>query len=180
MPPTRAPPPWSHSPRESAPAPPPDHPPAAARDHFEQAVQEYDRVLKVQPNSIQAVNNKSWILHAYLNRSAKALELVVDLQKRVSPSTLPSEFFDTVGSIQEAAGQSLEAEQSYSDGLKKSPENPVLNSHFGKLLAADRGRTQKARLHLNKALAARDQLRPSMAKEADLLLRSLSSGVKAN
>jgi Tfp pilus assembly protein PilF len=93
---------------------------------------------------------------------------------------LPCEFFDTVGSIQEAVGQSTEAEQSYLDGLKKSPENAVLNFHFGKLLAADPGRSHKAKSHLNKALAARDQLRPSMADEADHLVRGLSSKVSAN
>ncbi len=154
--------------------------PAAAREQFEQAVDQYDRVLKVQPNSIQAVNNKAWILHAYLHRSSQALELVVDLQKRVIRSLLPGEFFDTVGSIQESVGQSLDAEQSYLDGLKKAPENPVLNFHFGRLLAADLDRTHKAKMHLNKALAARDQLRPSMADEAESLIRRLSSGVKAN
>jgi cellulose synthase operon protein C len=154
--------------------------PTAARESFERAVEQYDRVLEKQPNSIQAVNNKAWILHAYLRRSAKALELVVDLMKRVPLAALPCEFFDTVGSIQEAVGQSTEAEQSYLDGLKKSPENAVLNFHFGKLLAADPGRSHKAKSHLNKALAARDQLRPSMADEADHLVRTLSSKVSAN
>ena len=141
--------------------------PVAARETFGQAVEQYDRVLKAQPNSIQAVNNKAWILHSYLERSPKALELVVDLQKRVSPAVLPGEFFDTVGAIQESVGRSRDAEQSYLDGLKKAPENPVLNFHLGRLLAADTSRSYKAKLHLSKALTAREQLRPSMAKEAD-------------
>ncbi len=153
---------------------------ATARENFEKAIEQYDRVLKQQPNSIQAVNNKAWILHAYLDRSAKALELVLDLQKRVARNSLPCEFFDTVGSIQESVGQPLDAEQSYLDGLKKAPENPVLNFHFGKLLAADLGRSHKAKLHLNKALAAREQLRPSMVKEAEILVRGLTTGMKAN
>jgi tetratricopeptide (TPR) repeat protein len=153
---------------------------AAARENFEHAVEQYDRVLKFQPNSIQAVNNKAWILHSYLGRGSKALELVMDLQKRVSPTVLPGEFFDTLGAIQESVGQPLDAEQSYLDGLKKAPENPVLNFHIGKLLSADASRSLKARSHLNKALAARDQLRPSMAQEADRLVRSLGGGMKAN
>ncbi len=78
--------------------------PATARETFEHAVEQYDCVLKVQPNSIQAVNNKAWILHSYLHQSSKALELAVDLRKRVSASVLPGEFFDTLGAIQESVG----------------------------------------------------------------------------
>ncbi len=78
------------------------------------------------------------------------------------------------------SGQPRDAEQSYLDGLKKAPENPVLNFHFGKLLAADLSRSHKAKLHLSKALAARDQLRPSMAKEADRLVQTLGGGISAN
>ncbi len=123
-----------------------------ARDTFKSAVQEYDRVLKVQPGSIEAANNKAWILHTYLERSQEALELATNLQKHVAPTDLPGEFFDTLGTIQESIGQTLDAEQSYLDGLKKSPENPTLNFHFGRLLAADSSRATKAKVHLNKAL----------------------------
>ena len=101
--------------------------------------------------------------------------------RSASPRTsCPREFFDTLGAIQESAGQPLVAEQSYLDGLKRPPENPVLNFHLGKLLAADRSRSHRAKLHLSKALAARDQLRPSMVLEADDLVRTLGGGIKAN
>jgi tetratricopeptide (TPR) repeat protein len=155
-----------------------DH--AAARETFERAVQQYVHVLKVQPNSVEAANNKAWILHTYLDRSQEALELVMDLRKHVSSTALPGEFFDTLGTIQESIGQTLDAEQSYLDGLKKSPENPALNFHFGRLLAADRSRVTKAKVHLNKALLARERLNPTMAHEAELLVRSLNGGVSAN
>ena len=52
----------------------PDH--AEAKATFAKAVEEYDIVLKAQPNSIEAVNNKAWILHSYLDRSREALEIV--------------------------------------------------------------------------------------------------------
>ena len=48
---------------------------------FERAVSEYDMVLKKQPNSIEAVNNKAWILHSYLGQTRQALELVLGLAK---------------------------------------------------------------------------------------------------
>ncbi len=154
--------------------------PAAARETFEQAVGQYDSVLKVMPNSIEAVNNKAWILHSYLKQTPQALELANDLLKRVSPKALPGEFFDTLGSIQESVGKTGDAEQSYLDGLKKAPENPALNFHIGRLLAADRARASQARAHLGKALAARDRLSPNMIREAEQLVRSLGDGISAN
>ncbi len=116
-----------------------------AKVAFVKAVEQYDLVLKVQPNSIEAVNNKAWILHSYLDRSKEALELVLALQKRVNAGVLPCEFYDTLGAIQESIGQRTNAEQSYLDGLKKSPEHPMLNFHFGKMIASDRARAPKAR-----------------------------------
>ena len=54
------------------------------------------------PNSIEAINNKAWILHTYLDRTREALDIVVDLQKRANPGSLPGEFYDTLGAIQES------------------------------------------------------------------------------
>ncbi len=115
------------------------------RASLELAIAEYDRVLKKQPNSVEAINNKAWILHSYLDQSRQALELVLGLQKRVNPVALPGEFYDTLGSIQESIGQARDAEQTYMSGLKKAPENPVLNFHFGRMIAHDRDRDRAGR-----------------------------------
>jgi tetratricopeptide (TPR) repeat protein len=147
---------------------------ATARETFDRAVAEYDRVLKVHPSSIEAVNNKAWILNAYLEQSPKALELVLDLQKRVSRTALPGEFFDTLGSIHESLGQAREAELAYLEGLNKSPENPVLSFHFGKLIAADPSRAAQAKAYLEKALAFRERMSPSMTQEAERLIREIN------
>ena len=153
-----------------------------ARRTFAEAVGEYDRVLKAVPDSIEAVNNKAWILHTYLDKSREALELALALQKRAVPVALPCEFFDTLGAIQESVGQTRDAEASYLEGLKKDPKNPALNFHYGKLLAGDpdRSRSTKARSYLTKALADRRRLGPTMAREADRLLADLRSGINAN
>jgi len=142
-----------------------------ARASFERAVEQYNLVLKAQPNSVQAVNNKAWILHSYLGKSQTALDMVLDLRKRVNAALLPGEFYDTLGAIQESIGQTGDAEQSFLEGLKRSPENPVLNFHFGKLILSDRDRASKARTYLNKALHNRDRLSPPMAKEAVRLVQ---------
>ncbi len=109
-----------------------------AKPCFRRAVEQYDLVLSTQANSVEAVNNKAWILSKYLGESQKALELAQGLLSRVDPSTLPSEFFDTLGSIQEAVGRPRDAEDSYSKGLRKAPDHPVLNFHMGKLMVAGR------------------------------------------
>ena len=54
---------------------------AKARGLFERAVEQYNLVLKAQPNSIEAVNNEAWILHSYLGQTRKAYDLVVALRK---------------------------------------------------------------------------------------------------
>jgi predicted Zn-dependent protease len=151
-----------------------------ARRLFERAVAEYDRVLRREPAQIEAVNNKAWVLHSYLDRTQEALELAQGLLKRVSPSTLPGEFYDTLGAIQESLGRKTDAEQSYLTGLAKSPDHPVLNYHFGKLLAADRKRTARARTYLAKALAGRERLSPVMAHDAEGLVKQLSRSISGN
>ena len=111
------------------------------------------------------------VVYQALGENQKALELVQGLLSRVDPSTLPGEFFDTLGAIQEAVGRPRDAEESYTKGLRKSPDNPALNFHMGKLLVvADARRSGKAKDYLVKAQAARQRLTPSMAAEVDSLM----------
>jgi predicted Zn-dependent protease len=151
-----------------------------ARAYFERAVSEYDRVLKVQPTQLEAVNNKAWVLHTSLGRSREALELIESVMKRVNPAVLPGEFYDTLGTVQEAVGQRGDAEQSYLKGLDKAPDHPVLNYHYAKLLAADGNRSNRARGYLAKALAGRDQLSPAMAEDVDGLVKTLGGAIRGN
>ena len=140
---------------------------------FEKAVEQYDLVLKTSANSVEAINNKAWILHSYLKQSKAALELAEGLIARVDPSTLPGEFFDTLGAIQESLGQKSEAEDSYAKGLRKSPDHPVLNYHMGRLIVADNRRSNLAKDYLQKALDGRKRLPPEMAAEASTLIQKI-------
>jgi predicted Zn-dependent protease len=139
--------------------------PTAARVLFGRAVEQYDRVLKVQADSVEAINNKAWILHEYLEKDADALELAQGLTRRVDPSRLPAEFHDTLGAIQEALHQSKAAEASYESGLRKAPDHPILNFHLGRLILSDPDRAVEALPYLKKAQAARGQLPPRFAAE---------------
>ena len=119
-------------------------------------------MLKTQPNSIEAINNKAWILHTYLGQTGKALELVLALRKRVSSAALARRVLRHSGLDPGVHRPDRDAEQSYLEGLKKSPEHPVLNFHFGKMIASDRGRAVKAKPYLKTALAAGERLSPPM------------------
>jgi cellulose synthase operon protein C len=146
---------------------------AGARTAFKKAVEQYDLVLKLTPNSVEAVNNKAWILHTYLGQTSQALDMVLALEKRANPAALPAEFYDTLGSIQESAGQPGAAEQSYTNGLRKSEDNPVLNYHFGRMIARDQTRRLKARALLTKAIESGNKLPAPMAQEAVKLVQAI-------
>lgn len=150
--------------------------PEQARSRHERAVEQYDRVLQERPTSVEAVNNKAWILHSSLGRSQEALELIQGLMERVDASGLPGEFYDTLGAIQEALGRPLDAEKSYQTGLERSPDLAVLHYHYGKLIAADKDRGARAKDHLSKAIAAREQLSPDMAEDAVRLVQQIGVG----
>jgi len=130
--------------------------------------------LKAEPNSVEAVNNKAWILHRYFDRHAEALAVADRLVGKVPTGTLPPEFYDTLGSIQEAVNQAGNAMDSYASGLRKSPDHPTLNYHMGKLLSRDAKRGEEAADCLKKARASREKLPPEMAKDLDELLKTVS------
>ncbi len=152
----------------------------AARPFFERCVAEYDRVLRTQPAHIEAANNKAWVLHTYLKKTPQAYELLQSVMKGVNPATLPGEFYDTLGAIQEAMGRRTDAEASYQSGLVRSPDHPMLNYHIGKLLAVDHSRSVRARVYLAKALEGREQLTPAMVQDAETLVRQLGRPISGN
>ena len=145
-----------------------------AKPIFEEAVKQYDLVLKKDANSIAAVNNKAWILHKYLHDDKNALQSLENLARRVDPSLLPAEVLDTWGSIQESLGQNDAAEQTYNRGLRKDPAHAMLNYHLGRLLSRDRRRASLAVDPLKKAKSAADRLSPAVVSDLDRLLEQTS------
>jgi hypothetical protein len=123
---------------------------------------------------VEAINNKAWILHTSLKKSGEALALAQSLLKRVDPETLPGEFFDTLGTIQEGMNNPRGAEEAYAQGLRKSPDHPMLNFHMGKLISKDRSRASKASGYLEKARAGSRRLSPSMADEVAALIQKVT------
>jgi tetratricopeptide (TPR) repeat protein len=146
---------------------------AAARRDFERADAEYAKVLAEQADSIEAVNNKAWVMHQYLDRTSEARELCESLARRVDRSTLPPDFFDTLGSIEEALNHRTEAEAAYLEGLRRSPDHAALNYHMARLLVADPTRAGTARDHLDRARAGRAALSAVMAADLEQLAARL-------
>jgi predicted Zn-dependent protease len=150
---------------------------ASSREWFRRAMEQYDAVLKANARSVEAVNNKAWILSTHFGQHDEALELIQSFQKQRDSMTLPPELFDTEGVIHEALGRTAEAEQAYATGLARAPEHPVLNFHMARLLASDTTRLSVAEPFLKKAEAAAAEglLDQGMATE----LRSISARIQA-
>ena len=137
------------------------------RDLLTRAVKEYDRVLVLQPDTLEAVNNKAWILHRYLARHAEALDVAEGFARRMDAANLPPDFLDTLGSIQAEVGKVREAEATFEDGLRKAPEHPVLNYHMAKLLADRAEDKARARACLDKAEAGRADMPSALVLELE-------------
>ncbi|MEO6808687.1 MAG: tetratricopeptide repeat protein, partial [Isosphaeraceae bacterium] len=148
---------------------------ASSRLMSEQAIAEYDKVLKVQASSIEAVNNKAWILHRHLGQDSRALELAEGLAHRADPESLPAEFLDTLGSIQAALNKTRDAEETFRQGLRKAPEFAMLNYHMGKLIANDDDPSRAARAvpYLEKARDGRDSLPTETVADVETLLKKV-------
>ncbi len=143
--------------------------PDMSERYLREAVTQYDRVLRQQATSVEAINNKAWILHHHFDEHREAKDLIGDLIARVDQETLPPEVFDTQGSIFEALGQTAQAEQAYRQGLIRDPEHPVLNFHLGRVIAADPKRVNTAGRFLQEAQRGEDRLTPQMIDELDRL-----------
>jgi predicted Zn-dependent protease len=150
------------------------HPAPAAEPLFQKAVARYEHVARQQPDSVEAINNKAWILHRYLDRNTEASEIAEALVRRTAPGSLPPDFYDTLGAIRESAGNRPGAEEAFTLGLRQAPEHPILNYHMGRLLAADPASAVRARPYLDKALQARAALPGAMAEDLDRVVARLS------
>ena len=149
--------------------------PSRSREYFGLAVDAYDRALALNADSIEAINNKAWILHRYLEDDQGALALIDRYLGRVEHRTLPAELYDTLGSIQQSLGRVTEAEQSFAEGLRRQSNDPMLNFHMGRLIAMDRDRSARALPYLQKARDVREQLPPDALSEIEAILERVAN-----
>ncbi|MGA4578931.1 tetratricopeptide repeat protein [Limisphaera sp. VF-2] len=119
----------------------------------------YERILKLQPRYVPALNNLAWLLAEHLGELDRAYELArqaVDLQPG-EPATA-----DTLGWIHFKRGEYSRALPLLQDSARKLPEEPEIQYHLG-MTHYMLGEETPARVALQTAL----QLRPDFPHAAD-------------
>jgi tetratricopeptide (TPR) repeat protein len=139
----------------------------------------YERVLRLQPDNLVAVNNLAWILCEEQNRPQEALELA---QRGLAKEPDYVDLIDTRGMAYYRLGRYNEALQDFNRCIRLYPtRSPAAISsyfHLGRCLA-DLGQKKQSIEQLNKALELNRELGAlggEDVSEAHQLLEKLSSG----
>jgi len=118
----------------------------------DQAISEYEAILKKTPDAVLAANNLAALL-ADRKSDRQSLDRAFALTRnfeRVAPNPV---FLDTLGWVQFKLGHNDEAIRIMQQALAKAPDHPVLNYHLG-VIYAKAGRTGDAKPLLEKAVKA--------------------------
>lgn len=137
---------------------------------IDQAVQEYETILKASPRAVLAANNLATLL---VDRKGdqRSLERALALSRDFERQAPNPYFLDTLGWVHLKLGHREEAIRVMQLAVDKAPEHPVLNYHLGAAFV-QAGRTKEARNYLQKALSASETF--SGADEARTLLAGLN------
>jgi tetratricopeptide (TPR) repeat protein len=119
---------------------------------IDQAVREYETILKKSPNATLAANNLASLL---VDRKGdpRSLERALTLSRDFERNAPNPFFLDTLGWVHLKLGHRDEALRVMQLAIEKAPANPVLNYHLGAAYAQS-GRTKEAKTYLQKALSA--------------------------
>lgn len=118
----------------------------------DQAINEYEAILKKTPDAALAANNLAALL-ADRRSDRESLDRALVLTRnfeRIAPNPF---FLDTLGWVQFKLGRHDEAIRVMRQALAKAPNHPVLNYHLG-VVYAKAGRTGDAKTYLEKAVKA--------------------------
>jgi tetratricopeptide (TPR) repeat protein len=140
-----------------------------ARGDFEGAIAEWQVLYDAQPDSQIAANNLASLIADHRAQDPEALARAAAIAQRLRGSTTP-EFQDTHGWIMFLTGAVEDAARSLAPAAEALPANPVVQYHFGRVLAA-LGRPDEARARLEAALAMAPDF--AMAESARLTLAGL-------
>lgn len=122
------------------------------QSQVDEAIGEYEAILKKMPDAILAANNLAALL-ADRKSDRPSLDRALALTRnfeRVAPNPF---FLDTLGWVQFKLGRHDEAIRVLQQAQGKAPNHPVLNYHLG-LVYAKVGRTSDAKTYLEKAVNA--------------------------
>ena len=115
---------------------------------YDEAIEQYKKVLAVNPHYSLAVNNLASILVNYRS-DQQSLTYAKELMARYELSGRPV-FLDTLGWIYYKLGDDSKAIELLTRSVKLAPDVPHFHYHLG--MAYFKSDKNKARLHLAKAL----------------------------
>lgn len=121
------------------------------REQVDQAITEYEAVLKRNPDALVAANNLAMLL-TDKKGDPKSLERALALSRNFEKQTQNPFFLDTLGWVHLKMGHGDDAVRVMKLALAKAPDQPLLNYHLG-LAYRKHGDLKSARTHLQKAVA---------------------------
>ncbi len=122
-----------------------------AQGHYDDAIGEYEAVLRRAPSSILAANNLAAIL---VDRKGdpKSLDRALTLSRSFESQKPNAYLLDTLGWTHHKMGHQTDAVRILQQATTLVPDHPILNYHLGAAYAKG-GQRVEALTHLKKALA---------------------------
>ena len=124
----------------------------SAQRRFDEAVGQYETVLKQNPKSMLAANNLAATLVDHKS-DRQSFERALALSKAFESQTPNPYLLDTLGWAHYKLGHGSDAVRVLKQAAALAPDHPVLNYHLGAALSKS-GQPGDARVHLKKAVAA--------------------------
>ena len=120
------------------------------RGQFDQAILEYETILKHNPRQLMAANNLASIL-ADQKGDAKSLDRALALSRDFEQRAPNPFFLDTLGWVHLKMGHQDDAIRVIQRAVTEAPQHPILNYHLG-MAHFKAGHRVEAQTHLKKAL----------------------------
>jgi tetratricopeptide (TPR) repeat protein len=138
----------------------------------DQAIAEYELMLKQSPKSLAAANNLA-VLLADNKGDRASLERALALSRDFEQSAANPYFLDTLGWVYVKLGQGDQGVRVMRKAVEQAPEQPLLNYHLG-MAYYRAGAGKEARTYLEKAMKAGKPF--AGVEEAKAVLAKLNAG----
>lgn len=136
------------------------------RGQFDQAITEYETILKQNPRQLLAANNLASIL-ADQKGDAKSLDRALTLSRDFEQRAPNPFFLDTLGWVHLKMGHQDDALRVMQRAVAEAPQHPILNYHLG-VAHFKAGHRLEAQAHLKKALNTKQPF-PGMDEAKSIL-----------
>ena len=113
-----------------------------ATNRLDEARQQYEAVLDLQPNNVIAENNIAWALTG-LHRSNEAL---AHAQHASTIAPKSADVLDTLGDIQRQIGKTSDAVRTLQQAATLQPANPAIQFHLAEALASNSQKEQARKI----------------------------------